>query len=168
MSLSEIAVSQPHAAYAAFTHGLSHRWLYLVRTVKDISALLSPLSDAINLHFIPALTGQPACSKELRALLALPCRIGGLNIPDPSNMSSLQFSASFRITAPLAALIVQQEERYDIKDKVRQVKETIRKEKLMHQNEALAAIYGSPSSSVRRCIDLSGEKGSSNWLTVLP
>ena len=84
MKLSEIAVTQPHAAYAAFTHGLSHRWLYLVRTVQDISTLLTPLSDAINYHFIPALTGQAACSKKLRALLGLPCRMGGLNIHDPS------------------------------------------------------------------------------------
>lgn len=28
--LSKYALSQPHAAYSAFTHGLSSRWNYLV------------------------------------------------------------------------------------------------------------------------------------------
>jgi hypothetical protein len=42
--LSDIAVTQPHAAYAAFVHGLSGRWLYLIRTVEGISTLLRPYS----------------------------------------------------------------------------------------------------------------------------
>ncbi len=31
--LSTIATTQPHAAYAAFTHGLSNKWTYLLRTI---------------------------------------------------------------------------------------------------------------------------------------
>ena len=38
--LSEIAVSQPHAAYSALTHGLSSKWSYLSRVTPDISHLL--------------------------------------------------------------------------------------------------------------------------------
>ena len=32
--LSEFAITQPHAAYAAFTHGLSSRWNYLLRVTN--------------------------------------------------------------------------------------------------------------------------------------
>ena len=41
--LSEIATSQPHAAYAARTHGLLSKWTYLLRTVPDVSNLLIQL-----------------------------------------------------------------------------------------------------------------------------
>ena len=35
--LSTIAESQPQLAYAAFTKGLAHIWLYYMRTLEDIS-----------------------------------------------------------------------------------------------------------------------------------
>ena len=34
--LAKVAVSQPHAAYAAFTHGMSCRWTYLMRTIPNL------------------------------------------------------------------------------------------------------------------------------------
>ena len=60
--LSKFAETQPHAACAAFTHGLSSRWNYLLR-VTDWEALssteiLQPLENAIQSLFIPALSGQ--------------------------------------------------------------------------------------------------------------
>ena len=65
MRLSEIAITQPHAAYAAFTCGLSSHWTYISRAIPDIQDLLSPLETAIHQHFIPALTGREACSVQL-------------------------------------------------------------------------------------------------------
>ena len=38
--LAEVADIFPHAAYAAFTHGLFSRWSYLLRTIPDITVLL--------------------------------------------------------------------------------------------------------------------------------
>ena len=37
-ALAGIANSRPHATYSAFTHGLIGRWVYLMRTVPDISS----------------------------------------------------------------------------------------------------------------------------------
>ena len=42
-----IARSQPHAAYAAMTHGLSSKWTYLSRTIPNISDLFQPLENVI-------------------------------------------------------------------------------------------------------------------------
>ena len=39
--LSIIAETQPHAAYAAFTHGLVSKWTYISRTIINIDHLLS-------------------------------------------------------------------------------------------------------------------------------
>ena len=94
MNLAEVASSQPHAAYAAYVHGLSSRWSYLLRTVPDIDDLLQPLENAIHQHLIPVLTGRPPCSSIARDLLALPVRLGGLGIRDPSATSSESFQSS--------------------------------------------------------------------------
>ena len=45
-ALAGIASSRPHAAYCAFTHGMMGRWVYLMRTIPNISSLLQPLEDA--------------------------------------------------------------------------------------------------------------------------
>ena len=109
LKLSEVAIFQPHAAYAAYVHGLSYRWSYLIRTISDIEDLLQPLENAIHQHFIPALTGRPPYSSSERDLLALPARLGGLSIRDPSDAAAECFRSSERITAPLVALIITQD-----------------------------------------------------------
>ena len=55
-SLSKLALSQPHAAYTAFVHGLVGRWGYVMRTIKNTSTLFTPLENAIHQQYIPALT----------------------------------------------------------------------------------------------------------------
>lgn len=39
--LSDIATSQPHAAFSALTHGLLSKWSYLSRVVPDVGNKLS-------------------------------------------------------------------------------------------------------------------------------
>ena len=43
--LSEIAKSEPHAAYTALTKGVMSHWTYFMRTTKDISILMAPLEE---------------------------------------------------------------------------------------------------------------------------
>ena len=45
--LTDIARSQPHAAYAAYTHGFAHKASYVCRTVPNIKHSLQPLEDCI-------------------------------------------------------------------------------------------------------------------------
>lgn len=77
--LSTFAHTQPHAAYAAFTHGLMGKWNYLIRTIPNIGDLLTPLEAVIRQKFLTSLTGQNAFNDVTRKLLALPIRLGGLN-----------------------------------------------------------------------------------------
>ena len=39
--LTEFALSQPQACYAAYTFGLKHRWTYFLRTLPDIQAFVT-------------------------------------------------------------------------------------------------------------------------------
>ncbi len=106
-----------------------------MRTIPDIEDLLQPLENAIQLHLIPALTGRPPCSTIERKLLALPVRLGGLGLRDPSTISSDCFRSSERITAPLVALITSQDEneKVDI-DSVRTVKNDVKRENRWRQD----------------------------------
>ena len=74
--LASIAITQPHAAYAAFTHGLKHKWTYLSRVLSDISDLMAPLEKVIAQRFLPVLTGQNQFNEVTRELLALLVRLG--------------------------------------------------------------------------------------------
>ena len=106
--LADIALTQPHAAYSALTHGFASRWSFITRTIPDIQNLLQPLEDAIHQLLIPALTGRPPCSNVERDIFALPSRLGGLGILNPSTNSQASFHASVTLTTPLVNLITAQ------------------------------------------------------------
>ena len=144
-SLSTIALTQPHAAYAAFTHGLSSHWTY------------------------PALTGRDACSALERDLLALPTKLGGMGLANPTSNSSHAFQASLRITAPLVALIASQDlhqtvEKADQLNIKKQVKKTNRELQQKRARDTTAQL----TPQLQRSVELAQEKCSSAWLTVLP
>ena len=108
-SLSSIATTQPHAAYATFTHGLKHKWTYLTRTIANIDHRLQPLEDVIRGTFIPSLTGQIAFNEETRDLMALPVRLGGLGIINLTRHNTLNHQSSLSTTTtPLISLILEQ------------------------------------------------------------
>ena len=110
--LSNIARSQPHAAYSALTRGLISKWNYLARTIPDISHLFEPLENAIHHRLIPVLTGLDAPNSIVRSLLALPAHLGGLGIINPITRASDQHKASTAISAPLVNNIVDQVHEY--------------------------------------------------------
>lgn len=82
--LSEIADSQPHAAYGAITHGLAGKWTHLSRTTPGINQHLLPLEKSIRTTLLPKLTGREPPNDLERDLFALPARLGGLNIGNPA------------------------------------------------------------------------------------
>ena len=107
--LSSIAQIHLQAAYAAFMYGMASKWMYLTRTMEDIGPLLQPLENIIRTRFIPTLCGGPAPNDEQRDLLALPCRLGGLGIHDPTHMASHEHCASREITTPIVRSIFSHE-----------------------------------------------------------
>ena len=106
--LAIVAGSQPHAAYAAYTHGTKHKWTYICRTEPNCSRLLQPLEDAIQLRLIPAISGRPPSSTVERELLALPTKMGGLGLSNPTVNADFEFNASKKVTAPLVQLTMKQ------------------------------------------------------------
>ena len=69
-SLSEIAKSQPHAAFATFTHCLQGQWTFLCRSMPQTAQLFEPLETAIRHKFIPAMLRREVNDQE-REILGL-------------------------------------------------------------------------------------------------
>ena len=107
--LAKAAVSQPHGAYTVFSHGMSSRWTYLMRSIPNIHDILLPLEDAITQHLIPVLRGRRSCSAAEREGLALLVRLGGLGLINPATLSSPSLQASEMLTKPLVDLIQAQD-----------------------------------------------------------
>ena len=106
--LSEIFKTHPHAAYTAYTHGLSHKWKFLLRTMPNIGNLLTPLETAVRHSLIPSITGKNDLNDHMRRIMALPTHLGGLGLDNPQRQSNFEYSASRKVCNPISELILQQ------------------------------------------------------------
>ena len=168
--LAIVAATQPHAAHAAFTHGISNKWTYLSRTINGIGDLFEPLESTIRTKLIPNLTGQPAPSDDMRHLLSLPARLGGIAITNPTTMTEAEFSASTRITDPLKRAVMEQSFEYphEIVEAQFRARNEVRKQKHDQGKQDADRLKQSLPTSLQRSMDLAQEKGASTWLTSLP
>lgn len=87
--LSSIAQTQPHSAFAAFTHGMGNKSTFLSHTIPNIGHLLQPPDTIIRTELISFLTRRPPPNNVTRDLFALPPRLGGLGLTNPSAVSDL-------------------------------------------------------------------------------
>ena len=130
--------------------------------------LLKPLEDSIHQVLIPALTGRPPSSKVERDIYALPSRLGGLGIPNPSNSQS-SCHASVTLTTPHVNLITAQNldghvSREEIFDARKNIRSSNHLRDICRANELDSVL----SIDQKRQIAFSKEKGVSAWLTAMP
>ena len=170
LMLSDIARAQPHAAYAAFIHGFINKFLFLCRTTPNIEDLLRPLEACIRHNLIPHLTGRPPLNNLDRDLLALPARLGGLGIINPTVLASTEFDFSLSIASPLSNLIAGQCQEYtfDCFEAQHNAKKAAHQERRNKAEASAFTIKNSASEPLRRAMDLAQEKGASSWLNALP
>ena len=100
-AFNDIARSEPQLAYAAYTFGLSKRWLYIMRTLNDIQHIFQPLEDCIKNSFLPTFIKHHFNELD-RAIFSLPAKFGGLGIFDPTKICQYEYQYSREATAPLA------------------------------------------------------------------
>ena len=56
--LSEIAKSQPHAAYIAFTKSYKSKFTYFMRTIESLLDYVDPIQEVIEDLLLPTSFGQ--------------------------------------------------------------------------------------------------------------
>ena len=169
-TLASIAETNPQAAHACFSHGFVSKWTYLTRTIENIGPLLQPLEDTIREKLLPALCGKPAPNDETRDLLALPCRLGGIGLLNPTKLDNEAYAASKEVTRPIVNSILSKDGSYSyeaLSDQLSVAAET-RKKNCSHQSSTTGQLKANFNTDLQRAMDLAQEKGASNWLTVLP
>ena len=168
-ALANIAKDEPQAAYSCFTKAISHRWTYIQRTIPNIAYLFEPLEKAIRETLIPALVGRIVTDTE-RKIFALPVKLGGLGIYNPTITADVEFHASNRITSDLTGIICRQEKdlaNYD-KDRVTSTIKEIKNEKAENHQECLQEVMSLVDEKMKRILTLAQEKGAGSWLTTRP
>ncbi len=169
-TLSLFAKTQPHASYAALTHGLMSKWTYLSRVMPAIGQLLQPLDECIQTNLIPALTGRPPPNTLETTLHALPARLGGLGISIPSKKADSEFRSSLTICAPLVEGIHSHDHVYSLETLNTQLdqKKNVRRMKNRENTSKANELKELLPVTLQRAMDLASEKGASSWLTALP
>ena len=111
-TLSTIAATQLHAAFAAFVHGFVHKFRFICRVCPDTKHLLQSLEESIRSRFIPAITGRDPLNNLIRDLLALPTHLGGMGLVSPTTLASAEYNASLCVAEPLKNAILEQDGLY--------------------------------------------------------
>ena len=175
--LARIAWMHPHTAYAAFTHGLQHRYNYVMRTIPNIENLFVPLENAIRNFLLPALLNGYVCNDVERKLFSLPVKFGGLGIFNPIERSKLEYENSRMITTDVINKVYsfnkvkKQDPHYDpeLALKQQRIMNELKKKNHERNSTLLQDIKNSINDPKRlRTLEASLEKGASNWLTSLP
>ena len=172
--LAVFAKTEPHAAFAALSHGLRGRYTYLLRTLPAPETLLQSLDSQLVDKLLPALTGRVNFSADELALLRLPARLGVMGLPNFSAVASTELSASKNMTRSQVQEILLQNVQHETPS-VRSVHQEAVKErnsaKLFRRKQEVArqkSLLEAWDGKRRRQIEILAEKGSSSWLTALP
>ena len=168
--LANIAITEPQAAFSAFTERVQSRWVFVVRTVPDLAEAMKPLEDAIRQKFIPALLGRTVSDLE-RELFSMPARFAGLGIANPCVRCEKQFSGSEELTAPLLELILAQDRKLNARQ-MRELQDSVRKQQKTRTEKALdeqlRSIQERAPDGLKIAIKQACEKGASSWVTARP
>ena len=168
--LTGIARTQPHAAHAAFVHGVRNKWYYCQRTMPQVGALMQPIETIICQKILPTLFGStvPVTDNE-RKLYALPGRLGGLGVDNPVLGAGHMYSESVEFTKPLKDLIVAStaELKIDLEDQ-KSKKASIKREREKRLHKDAKDLRTVVTEDLQRAMDLAQEKGASAVMTALP
>ena len=168
--LSDVAATQPHAAYAAFVFGLRHRWTFVQRTMPTAQEHMEPLQAAIRQSLVPALIHHQPSDLDME-LLTLPASLRGMSFDDLIAESPRKNADSIKCTARLTRLICAQMENSTCHpllslDQLRRPKfASVTRSKLLQQRKHLKNAYHNLSAVAMEVARL---KGASSILTTLP
>ena len=134
-----------------------------------MSAHLKSLEDTIRTQLIPSLTGcSPPVNSE-RDLLALPQRLEGLGLTNPTRDMNIERENSQHIMAPPVEHIVKQDESInDIQGELKHQKKEAYMSKFKSLQAAATKLKAELPTTPQRSVELATETGASNWLTTIP
>ena len=167
-NLTLIAKSQPQAAYSAYVNEYKHKFTYFICTIPGIARLLQPIEDLITSKLLPTIFGSDISELD-RSILSLPTRFGGLGIPDIVEEANFEYNTSKILSAPLAALIVTQTQHKLPDDQVlNDARKNVNTQRETRIGDQASTVDQNLDQEKLRTISQIRNKGTSNWLNVLP
>ena len=156
-ALSEIARSQPHAAYTVFSNGYKSKFTYFMSTIESFEDYVDPIQEAIDDLLLSTLFGQTEpLPSDLRQLVTL--------TPAP-----LQFAASTLITAPqIDSITGQSKFMVSGENSTEELKRQHQALKTASVKSRMESIDSTLPSDLLRSVNQSRDKGASSWLTAVP
>ena len=73
--------------HSAFTSGYKQKFTFFIRTIENIENVLLPLDKVIRQKLITTLFNDFP-TEELRSLIVLPCKLGGMSIVNPIEIAN--------------------------------------------------------------------------------
>ena len=137
--------------------------------LPGISEKLKRLDYVIREDFIPAILNRSfSCTDELREILTLPPRFGGLDFPIMAEVADTEYSYSREATNELKEAIVQQQSEYteDV-DKLHEIKMEVTKDRNKRYEDTKKRLLTKLPEQGRLMLELACEKGASSWITAL-
>jgi hypothetical protein len=166
-TLSEIAKSQPHAAYAAFTKGYKSKFTYFLRTIDSFEDYVDPIQEVVNQLLLPELFGQTQpLPDQLTDLFTLTPAQGGLGIPSLKEEAPQQYTTSKIITGPhTEAIITQSTTMPTITEDLKKQQQSLKKTNV---SVKMGRIDSSLSDDLLQHVIQARDKGASSWLNAIP
>ena len=101
-------------------------------------------------------------------ILALPVRLGGLGLGNPSLETRREYASSVKVTKPLVKQIVFQSHQLPESSLTKLAQQELISERSKELEHRAERIKEMTPRRTQRALDLATKKGSSAWLTVLP
>eukprot|EP00957_Ditylum_brightwellii_P189172 14399674-Ditylum_brightwellii.AAC.1 len=97
---------QPQAAFAGYARSLQFELAYIQQAIEVGERLFDLLEKAINENLLPALFETNVIPSDLRKVISLPCKHGGIGALDPCRETALNQATSKKSTAHLVDAIL--------------------------------------------------------------
>ena len=167
--LSEIAIEQPQAAYAALTKSIQNKWQFVQRLVPNCQQALTDIENLLFNSILPAIFGCEISPQE-RDIFSLPTRYGGLHVLNPTETCESLYSTSRKITDVIISSLKEHTEfcYTDHLDVIARVHADLLKEKELVFEEKFVSIVTHLNSEQRRSLQRVKDAKMSSWLNVLP
>ena len=168
--LSQIAGTQPHAAYTVFTKYYRSKLTYFLRTIPAFEDYLDPIDEILNSELIPTLFGQEQpFPREFRDLFTLTPNLGGLGIISPKSESPQQYSNSVLLTkSHVEAIKHQSTEFTNDETEAENAKKQVRLGKGELLKAKVQGIDAELEAKTKRMVDQARDTGASSWLDAIP
>ena len=127
------------------------------------------IEEVLRNQFILAIIGESSISENLRQLIALPIRLRGTAVTTLYLSKEAEYNASRLLTKDIVDHIISQNTEYKpSKDRISEIKNSIKKGRTETENTNLSIIRENMSKDQIRANNILQKPGCNNWLNIIP